>query len=79
MTIETKKHRLVLRRFFHSEAALLGGRVAAKKHPREGGLLERFPVAHEIGGFTWPGLLCRRAYVERLLSKASIESPGEQS
>jgi len=41
--IETKKHRLVLRRFFHSEAALRGGRVAVKKHPREGELLEGFP------------------------------------
>src|SRR6478752_1094126 len=40
MAIETKKHRLVLRRFFHSEAALRGGRVAVKKHPREGELLE---------------------------------------
>jgi len=48
MAIETKKHRLVLRRFFHSEAALRGGRVAVKKHPREGELLEGFPVAHEI-------------------------------
>jgi len=43
--------------------------VAFKKHPREGAVLERFAVAHEIGDFTWPGLLCRRASC----GKASVE------
>jgi len=69
MAIETKKHRLVLRRFFHSEAALWGGRVAVKKHPREGELLEGFPVAHEISAcvarLMWK-VLCARAYAEKL-------------
>jgi len=51
--VETKKHHLVLRHFFHGRADLSvvatgsGCRRAVKKHPREGGLLEGFPVAHQ--------------------------------
>jgi hypothetical protein len=51
MAIEIKKHRLVLRHFFHGRSALQGGRVPVKKHPTEGAVLERFSVACEIVGF----------------------------
>ena len=89
MTSEIKKHHLVLRLFFHNRAhnrALFGGRVAVKKHPREGGslegllegLLEGFLVAHETHAHeisAYAARLMRKAYVERLI----FGKPGEQA
>jgi hypothetical protein len=41
--------------------------MAAKRHPTEGAVLERFPVAHEIGGFIWKRFMRQGFYAARLL------------
>jgi len=83
MPSEIKKHHLVPGTSFTVEQLSGGGRVAAKKHPREGELLERFPVAHEAGAYVarlirkrlMRKVLCGKAYVEGL----SMESPSGQA
>jgi hypothetical protein len=69
---EIKKHNLVLRRVFSVERSLESGRVAAKEHPTEGAVLDRSPVAHEIGGFMW------QACVDEFMWKAYAETQASR-
>jgi hypothetical protein len=55
--------------------------VTVKKHPREGELLEGFPVAHEIR-LVWQGLFGKsyveKAHVEGLMSRNQASKRDER-
>ena len=55
--------------------------MTVKKHPREGELLEGFPVAHEIR-LVWQGLFGKsyveKAHVEGLMSRNQASKRDER-